>query len=181
MRIGRARRIAERAHRGCLDETGEPLIFHVRRVAKGSPVSVRSLAWLHEVLEKSSVSEEELLAIGLTDDELRALRLLTRVSDGRSEADYLAHIGRIVRASGSAGEMARAVKRVDLADRERHPNLRADGWHPPYSAALALVEEDGLEPRLRPESSDQPLLADPVGVRIPSSARRRTLGEGGLA
>ena len=39
------------------------------------PFFARAVAWLHEVLENSSVSEEELLAggLGLTDEELRAL------------------------------------------------------------------------------------------------------------
>jgi hypothetical protein len=139
--VGQARQIAERAHRDSLEATGVPLIDHVRRVAKGSPVFARSVAWLHDVLEHSSVSEEELLECGLTDEELRALRLLTRPGLSRSDKDYFAHIGHIARASGSAGEMARAVKRVDLSDRKRHPNRRADGWHPPYQAAIGLLEE----------------------------------------
>ena len=162
MRVRRARLIAERAHRGSIEATGRPVILHVRRVADASPVFARAVAWLHEVLENSSVSEEELLAggHGLTDEELRALRLLTRRSDSRSEKDYLAHIGLIARASGSAGEIARTVKRLDLADRQRHPNRRADGWHPPYRAALALLEEEGFEPK-----------SDPG---LPSPPRRRT-------
>jgi len=169
VRVGRARRIAERALRGSLDATGEPLIFHVRRVANAAPVFARSVAWLHDVLEKSSVSEEELLATGLTDDELRALRLLTRFSDTRSETDYLAHVGLIVRASGSAGEIARAVKRVDLADRQRHPNRRADGWHPPYRAALALFQEDMSEPGPNSRSAEQPPVASRSGTTAPAS------------
>ena len=36
------------------------------------------MAWLHEIFEWTSVSEEKLLAYGASDDELRALRLLTR-------------------------------------------------------------------------------------------------------
>ena len=169
VRAERARRIAERAHRGSLDATGEPLILHVRRVAKATPVFARSVAWLHDALEKSSVSEQELLASGLTDDELRALRLLTRLSDGRSESEYLAHVGLIVRASGSAGEMARAVKRADLADRQRHPNRRVDGWHPAYRAALTLLEEDKSEPKSHPRSSAGPPIADRSGTRAPPS------------
>ena len=149
-----------------MDATGEPLILHVRRVAKAAPVFARSVAWLHDVLENSSVSEQELLAGGLTDDELRALRLLTRFPDSRSESDYLAHVGLIARASGFAGEIARAIKRVDLADRERHPNRRTDGWHPPYRAALELLEEEKSEPKSHPRSSDQP----PVATRAPITA-----------
>jgi len=169
VRVGRARRISERAHRGSLDATGEPLIVHVRRVAKAAPIFARSVAWLHDVLEKSSVSEQELLASGLSDDELRALRLLTRFPDSRSETDYLAHVGLIVRASGFAGELARAVKRVDLADRQRHPNRRSDGWHPPYRAALELLQENGSEPNPHSQPSDQPPVASPAPITAPAS------------
>ena len=122
-----------------LEPTGEPLIAHVSRVAKASPEFARPVAWLHEVFERSSIHEEELLASGLTDEELRALRLLTRSTDSRSEAGYVAHIDLIARASGSAGDLARIVKRVDLEDRLQHPHRRADGWHPPYQFALALL------------------------------------------
>jgi hypothetical protein len=150
VRVERARRIAERGLQGSLEVSGTPVIFHVRRVAEASPVFARSVAWLHDVLEDASVSEEELLASGLTDDELRALRLLTRDRESRSVKHYLCHISHIARSSGSAGEIARAVKRADLADRQRHPNRRADGWHPPYQAALALLDEDRSELRSAP-------------------------------
>ncbi len=142
-----------------MEASGDPVIAHVRRVAEAAPTFARAVAWLHEVLENSSVSEEELLAggLGLTDEELRALRLLTRPSDSRSEEEYLAHVGLIARASGPAGEIARTVKRLDLADRLLYPNRRADGWHPPYRAALAFLEEVEGErassPRLRVASS----------------------------
>jgi hypothetical protein len=61
-----------------MQPTGEPLIDHVRRVAVATPEFARPVAWLHEVLEWTSVSEEELLAEGVSDDELRAraLRLI---------------------------------------------------------------------------------------------------------
>jgi hypothetical protein len=157
VRVARARQIAECAHRNALEESGTPRINHVRRVAKGAPAFARSVAWLHDVLEHSSVTEEELLENGLTDEELRAVRLLTRDSDSRSVDLYLSHIAFIASASGSAGELARAVKRVDLADRKRHPNRRPDGWHPAYQAAIDLMEQHEAEsassPRLRVANS----------------------------
>ena len=136
VRVGRARRIAERAHRGSVEPTGEPVIAHVSRVAKTSPPFARPVAWLHEVFERSSIGEQELLASGLSDEEPRALRLLTRSTESRSEAGYLAHIDLIARASGPGGNLARTVKRVDLEDRVQHPRQRADGWHPSYHRAL---------------------------------------------
>ena len=170
VRVERARRIAERTLRGSLEADGTPVILHVRRVAKTSPDFARSVAWLHDVLEDSSVSEEELLASGLTDEELRALRLLTRQRDSRSTKHYLSHVSQIARSSGSAGEIARAVKRQDLADRQRHPNLRPDGWHPPYRAALALLQKEAPEPK---RSSSLPPVANPLAERTLRSLSRK--------
>jgi hypothetical protein len=138
------------------------------------------VAWLHEVLESSSVTEEELLADGLTDDELRALWLLTRPKNCRSDKDYFGHIGHIARASGSAGEMARTVKRLDLADRLRHPNRRADGWHPPYQAALALFEEDSSQPKTEPRSAPRRPVANPLDEGHTSSLKALTVVKSSL-
>ena len=101
----------------------------------------------------------------LTDEELRALRLLTRDRESRSAKRYLSHISHIARSSGSAGEMARAVKRQDLADRQLHPNRRPDGWHPPYRAALAHLEKEGSGPRYQPPLSSRPPSASPLAER----------------
>ena len=112
------------------------MIDHVGRVAASSPPSARAVAWLHEVLEWTSVSEEELLAEGVSDDELRALRLLTRTIGRGTEAGYLANIYFIARDDGLAGELARTVKASDLNDRLGHS---APGPHPPYDRALRLI------------------------------------------
>jgi hypothetical protein len=152
------------------------VIAHVRRVARASPDSVRPVAWLHEVFEHSSIREEELLANGLTDEELRALRLLTRSSESRSEAGYLAHIDLIVRASGPAGDLARIVKRVDLEDRLQHPRRRSDGWRPPYQLALELLRVGpatlGSDADREPASHRTPDLAHPGFATTAPQPRR---------
>ena len=68
---------AARLHVGELEEDGTPLLAHVRRVAAMVPAEARTVAWLHEALETTSVAEEDLLLAGLTSDQLRALRLRT--------------------------------------------------------------------------------------------------------
>ena len=156
MRVERARRIAERAHRGSVEPTGEPVIAHVSRVAKASPPSARPVAWLHEVFEYSSIGEEELLASGLTEEELRALRLLSRPTESRSEASYLAHTDRIARSAGPGGDLARTVRRADLEDRLQHPRRRADGWHPPYQLALEHLLATGVSESGRDSVSRRP-------------------------
>ena len=139
MNLARAQLMAMRAHRGQLQPTGEPLIAHVRRVAAATPESARPVAWLHEIFEWTSVSEEKLLAYGASDDELRALRLLTRTLGGGSESGYLAHVTMIARANGPAGVLARAVKVSDLEDRLSHPGPGTGESCPPYERALRLI------------------------------------------
>ncbi len=141
MDTARARAIAERLHHGHRQEDGTLLLDHIGRVAQAASTEARAVAWLHEALELTSVSERELIMDGLTDDELRALRLLSRTADSRSEVAYFGHLERIARAGGTSGWLARQVKSADLRDRCRHPHVRRDGWSPPYERALAWMEQ----------------------------------------
>jgi hypothetical protein len=144
MRATTARAIAQRAHAGQLDPGSKPLLEHVRRVAHATPPRSRSVAWLHEVLEQTDIPEHQLLAQGLSEEELRALRLLVRAPGDRSVTGYLAHIRMIARSAGLAGELARDVKRADLTDRIAHRARRRDGWSPPYEQGLAILTENDL-------------------------------------
>ena len=137
----RARAIARRLHVAEREEDGTPLLPHIARVAQRVPAGVRAVAWLHEALESATVTEHELLGGGLSDDELRALRLLTRTTPSRSARVYLAHVELIARAAGRSGHLARTVKIADLEDRCLHPRVGADGWSPPYLLALRRLEE----------------------------------------
>jgi hypothetical protein len=139
MEIARSRAIAERLHAFDVDGSGAPVLAHVARVARLAPPEARAVAWLHEALEVTNVTEQELLESGLSSDELRALRLLRRTVDTRSSRVYLAHIDRIARAAGHSGALARMVKIADLEDRCRHPRVRPDGWSPPYALGLELL------------------------------------------
>jgi hypothetical protein len=137
----RAMAIARRVHAGHREEGGSPVLRHIGRVARATPAEARAVAWLHEALESGVVTEQELLADRLGDDELRALRLLARMTDTRSERAYLAHVELIARAAGHSGELARLVKIADLEDRCRHPRVRPDGWSPPYERALGRLRQ----------------------------------------
>ena len=151
MNLAPARHFACRAHLGQVQPTGEPLIDHIGRVAAATPEFARPVAWLHEVLEWTTVSEEELLAEGVSDDELRALRLLTRTLAGGSESGYMAHITMIARAGGPAGVLARTVKVSDLRDRLSHPGPGTGRFRPPYERALQrILAADAAQ--LRPPS-----------------------------
>ena len=134
-----ARALAERLHNGQRDASGVPLIDHVRRVAAAVAPDARVVAWLHEVLEHTPTSEEQLLRNGVSAGELRALRLLTRNRDFRSNASYLGHVEMIARARGNGAGIARAVKRADLQDRLLNPRTSAGEWSPPYELALQIL------------------------------------------
>ena len=98
----RARLLAVGIHGDQLEPSGALLIAHVRRVALATPEFARPVAWMHEVLEWTSVAEQELLEVGVSDDELRALRLLNRSTARGSEEGYLAHIAMIARKASIA-------------------------------------------------------------------------------
>lgn len=140
MESSHARAIAERLLAGVHEPGGMLLLAHVRRVAAATPPEARAVAWLHEVLETGNVSEQELLSDGLSSDELRALRLLTRTSGSHSDSAYLAHLELIALAAGHSGELARSVKLVDLEDRQVHPLVRSDGWAPPYAQGCLRLQ-----------------------------------------
>jgi hypothetical protein len=135
-----ARAIARRVHAADREDDGAPLLRHIARVAGRTPARARAVAWLHEALELASVTEHELLSRGLDEEELRALRLLSRPTHSRSVQVYLGHIELIARAAGRAGYLARLVKIADLEDRRLHPRVRDDGWSPPYALALRRLE-----------------------------------------
>lgn len=140
MDADRARALAERLHHGQRDAGGARLIDHVRRVAATVAPEACVVAWLHEALEHTSISEETLLMQGLSTDELRAIRLVTHGNIGRSNRSYLAHIEMLAQASGAGARLARSVKCADLADRLRNPAIRPDGWSPPYERGLQILQ-----------------------------------------
>jgi hypothetical protein len=139
--VDRARTIARAVHGGPQALSAEPLISHVERVVASVPEWARAIAWLHEVFEHTDMSEEDLLREGLSGDELRALRLLSR-EESFSDLAYLGHIELIARAGGTSGRLARAVKLADLRDRQRHPLVRPNGWSPPYGSALNSLHRE---------------------------------------
>ena len=139
MDVDAARAIARAAHRSDRPPVDDALLGHIERVAAAVPDWARTVAWLHEILEQGAMPEQDLLDQGLSDDELRALRLLSR-ADSCSDVAYLGHISLIARAGGASGRLARAVKRADLEDRRRHPRARPNGWSPPYGTALQILK-----------------------------------------
>jgi hypothetical protein len=129
-----ARAIAETVHHGQQTSAGGSLLDHVRRVAAAVPRSARPTAWLHEVLERTNLTIDQLRAHGMSAVELSALVLLTRAE----EDDYRAHVRRIVSAPGPAGGLARVVKLADLEDHLAPPPAGSPST-PPYAWARRTI------------------------------------------
>ena len=103
-----ARAIATVAHLGQTDKLGAVYIGHPRRVAESltDPMQ-QAIAWLHDVLEDTPVSEETLVKVGVERRIIEAVRLLTRRPNVASD-DYYAAI--------RSNQDALAVKLADIDD-----------------------------------------------------------------
>lgn len=123
MRIEEAELIARLAHTGQVDRNGEPYILHPEAVAKrlrflDHPDWVVAVGWLHDVIEDTVVTMENLGALGLKIEQTNVLDALTR-REGEVYAEY---IDRVI----GAGHTARTVKIVDI-NHNLHPLRRFDG------------------------------------------------------
>lgn len=107
-----AARLAEWHHTGQLDKSGATYIDHPRRVAErlvaeGAADEVVAVAWLHDVLEDTPCTVEELLAHGASSEQMAALDALSH-RERETRETYIARI------AGNA--IARQVKRADIDD-----------------------------------------------------------------
>ena len=89
--LARSYAIASIAHRGQVDKNGEPYIRHVRRVAERIPVErwvARCVAVLHDTIEDSDMTADDLFRAGLHRDIIDPVELLTRTNDVPSAVYY---------------------------------------------------------------------------------------------
>lgn len=100
--------IATRAHHGQVDKLGNDYINHPTRIAAKfvDDPDLQSISFLHDVLEDSEVTEEELREL-FSARVVDAVVAMTKM-DGQSDHDYLKQV--------KTNEMALAVKLVDLED-----------------------------------------------------------------
>lgn len=100
--------LARRAHEGQLDKSGRPYIAHPLRVMGSvSGEHERMAAVLHDVVEDTGVTLEDLTAAGCPDEVLAAVAAVSKRPDEPQER-YLARV--------AANPIALAVKRADIAD-----------------------------------------------------------------
>ncbi len=100
--------LAVEAHRGQLDKAGQPYILHPLRVmARVTTPAERLVAVLHDVVEDSPTTLDDLRAAGFEEPVVRAVDHLTR----REDESYKAFIERV-----DDDPLARRVKLADLED-----------------------------------------------------------------
>jgi (p)ppGpp synthase/HD superfamily hydrolase len=109
--IEKALQIAARAHEGQKDKDGQPYILHPLRVMNAvEGEAEKVVAILHDVIEDTSVTAEDLRREGFDETVLAALDCVTH-REGECYADY------VVRSNGD--QIARRVKLADLEDNAR--------------------------------------------------------------
>jgi (p)ppGpp synthase/HD superfamily hydrolase len=99
--------IARKAHAGQTDKAGAPYIGHPAHVASQvEGDKAKAVAWLHDVVEDTPLTFDDLRAAGIDDDVIDALKLLTH-DKSVPYMDYVANLKR--------NELAHTVKLADLA------------------------------------------------------------------
>jgi hypothetical protein len=106
--IEKAIEIAANAHAGVKDKQGKPYLFHPIRVMMGvQGEAAQIVAVLHDVVEDTSVSIDDIRVEGFSQDVIDALTLVTH-QKGRRYSEYVI--------ACKTNEIARQVKLSDLRD-----------------------------------------------------------------
>jgi (p)ppGpp synthase/HD superfamily hydrolase len=101
-----AKQIATKAHHGQLDKADQPYITHPEFVASQvTGDEAKAVAWLHDVVEDTTVTFDDLRATGLNGVVVEAVDAITK----RDGEDYESYLERI-----ATNPLAKAVKLADL-------------------------------------------------------------------
>lgn len=131
--------LAYRAHEGQKDRSGLPYILHPVHLAEQMTTEDSCVvAMLHDVLEDTDMTEEDLREEGFTERQIEAVKLLTRTE----EEDYFEYVRRI-----RENDLACAVKLADLAhnmDRTRLPEYseKDEARYEKYQKAVQILTEN---------------------------------------
>ena len=134
----KAMRIAYEAHAGQFDKCGVPYVFHPLHVAEQMTTEKTCCAaLLHDVLEDTSMTVEDLRAAGMPVDVVFAVQLLTH----DPAVDYMDYVRGI-----RPNAIAKAVKLADLAhnsDLSRLERVTGDDLerNRKYAEARAILTE----------------------------------------
>ena len=134
----KAMKLCFQAHKDQTDKSGIPYVFHPIHLAEQmTDEDTTVVALLHDIVEDTAYTIEDLEAMGFHNQVLEAIRLMTH-SDNVSYMDYVAKI--------KTNPIARAVKLADLAHNSDLTRLDiiddyAIARIEKYTAAIRLLEE----------------------------------------
>lgn len=133
--------IAYKAHMNQYDKSGMPYIFHPMHLAEAMPDELTTAtALLHDVLEDTMITADDLANDGIPEEVIAALRLLTR----KGGEDYFAYVKKI-----KGNSIACTVKIADLKHNSDASRLevidgRAKARLEKYRKALEILETKSL-------------------------------------
>ena len=137
----KAMKLCFKAHKDQVDKSGMPYVFHPFHVAEQMTDEVTTIvALLHDVVEDTDYTLEDIAAEGFGEDILKAVALMTHEDD----VPYLDYVAKL-----KDNPIARAVKLADLAhnsdlsrigevDEETRERLEK------YQKAIALLKGNPL-------------------------------------
>jgi (p)ppGpp synthase/HD superfamily hydrolase len=106
--LEKALAMALQAHRGQKDKSGLPYVFHpIRMMLQLTTLEEQTVALLHDVLEDSPFTAEDLRKEGFSSVVIEAVKALTREKD----EPYLEYIRRV-----KQNQLARIVKLADIKE-----------------------------------------------------------------
>ncbi len=112
----RALALATLNHAGQVDKAGEPYVMHVIRVMQGvHDHDEKIIALLHDLIEDTTITVEDLMGFGFSQQTIHSVKLLTR----DPKEDYMDYIKKL-----SHDRRARHVKLSDLRDNQDHTRLK---------------------------------------------------------
>ena len=136
--LEKAAKLAEKAHQGQVDKGGQPYILHPGRVMEQCETETEKIvALLHDVMEDTPYTLEDLRQEGFSEEVLEALLCLTH----REGEPYMAYIERVCE-----NPLAARVKYADLQDnmdlrRIPEPTERDFARLEKYKGAKARIEK----------------------------------------
>lgn len=130
----KALKICFNAHKDQVDKTGMPYVFHPFHLAEQMDTEdAVCVALLHDTVEDTDISFEDLINEGFNDNIINALKLLTHNDD----TSYLEYVARI-----KENPLARKVKLADLRHNSdlTRIDLTVDKIPPKYSLYLEAIK-----------------------------------------
>ena len=123
---------AAKAHSGQVDKIGKPYIEHLTRVSARLPEELKDAGFLHDILEDTDVTEEDLVSEGFDSRTVSAVVAVTRVPG----ETYFEFIQRVCESGIDAIE----VKIADVEDHlEEHPGILRKSMVQRYEKAITLL------------------------------------------